>query len=91
MGAADLPTDAKLFVTAAQLLFGQEWTGQMARALSLNERTVSRIRAAVAEGRGYPINPNVLLAIAVKLRERETALAYVAVQLDAAAKLAERR
>lgn len=91
MGAADKPTDAALLASIGLAMFGQEWPAPMARLLGLNVRTLQRLANAVREGRGYPLNPNVLKELALTLRERARAHLADAERLEIAAEAAERR
>lgn len=53
-GAAAPPTAAELTAMAGRALYGADWQSPMARALSVQLRTVQRVAAAAAEGRDYP-------------------------------------
>jgi len=50
-------------------LFGPEWGTAMARLTGTNQRTISRIKVAAAEGREYPSARGVLAALHDALSE----------------------
>lgn len=70
MGAADQPSEAALLASICEGLWGDAWPASAARVLGMNERTLQRVRAAVRAGRGYPLNPRVLLDLAGWLKAR---------------------
>lgn len=91
MGSADQPSDAALLARVGADMYGQEWPAPLARLLDVNVRTMQRLAAAVREGRGYPLNPNLLAEAARLLRVRAQAHLHDAELLDRAAQAAERR
>lgn len=70
-----------LVAEAGAALYGPEWTGQLARALDLNERTVRRIKAASEAGEAYPVAPGVLIDLKRLLLARGAALRALADRL----------
>lgn len=91
MAAADQPSDAQLVASVGAALYGEEWAAPLGRWLGVNVRTMQRLKAAVSEGRGYPLNPRLLAHLAALLRERARMHLVDADRLDQAARTAERR
>jgi hypothetical protein len=91
MAAADRPSDAALVAGVGATMFGEEWAAPLARWLGVNVRTMQRLKAAVSEGGGYPLNPDLLAHMADLLRERARVHLEDAKRLEAAAREAEGR
>jgi hypothetical protein len=64
MNMTDRPPHAsELVARYGEALAGSEWGAALARLTGINERTMSRIRAAAREGREYPAARGVLAAL----------------------------
>lgn len=57
------PHASELVARYGQMIAGPEWGGTMARLTGVHQRTLSRIKAAAAEGREYPAARGVLAAL----------------------------
>lgn len=62
--SAELPTDAERVESFGLALFGSEWGSPMGRLCGVNQRTMSRIKAAAQMGKDYAAAPGVLAAFA---------------------------
>lgn len=60
---------SELVAHYGETLIGPEWGGGLSRLTGINQRTMSRIRAAAAEGREYPAARGVLAALHDRLGE----------------------
>lgn len=75
------PRTAALVCRAGRLLYGLEWTSQLAADLQLNDRTMRRIKAADAAGQDYPIAPGVFEDLRQLLQARSVDLAALAASI----------
>lgn len=52
-----------LFAKAGAAIYGDEWTGPLARALGINLRTVQRWKEAAARGEDYQVSRTLLAEV----------------------------
>lgn len=57
------PHASEILAQAGERIAGPEWGGTVARLTGVNQRTLSRIRAAAHEGREYPAARGALAAL----------------------------